>query len=106
MELVQFVIPDRREQLLEPTGDHRIFIEGILPFGDLSSDEQKQFIADLYSKVISAMDDTAPPIISDKENLAKLYSLIDSVVAMSASCKRDLAGLLADGSFIFISILK
>jgi len=97
--LLEFIIPDHKEQLLDSTGDHRIFVEGVFPFADLSSDEQKQFISELYNKIIAVMEDLIPPILSERENLGKLYSAIDSIKIVNSSVKRELSNLLADGIF-------
>ena len=97
MEQIQFVIPDKREQLLESIGDHRVFVESTFPFVDLPIDEQSQFIADIYARIVVPMDDTIP-LIDDREVFSKLYSIIDVASQISLSAKRELINLLADGS--------
>jgi len=98
MEYVQFVIPDKKEQLLESNGDNKVFVEGVYPYIDLPIEEQKLFIAELYNRLIVPMDNTIP-IIDERETLSKLYSLVDVVGQMNTSSKREVINLLADGMY-------
>lgn len=95
MEQIQFIIPDKREQLLESGGDNKVYVEGVYPYIDLPPEEQKQFVADLYNQMMVSMDDGIP-IIDERETLSRLYSLIDVAGQMSLSSKRNLLNLLAD----------